>query len=101
MIRRYLVGIVLSLLCGQIVAQDALCAGKFDLKIQSGFAPIDWITRGSIYGVSCPVLVPNKIITKAIDFPDFNNLYKVSPLWGGQLGYAYSNSLRFFADFFF
>lgn len=95
----YIMLVVVGALCAPIIAQDALCAGRFDLRIQGGFAPTDWIKRGAIYGVSCPALIDNQIIVKAIDFPDFNQFYSVPAVLGGQIGYSYTNSLRFFAEF--
>lgn len=77
-----------------------LRCGRFDIQLHAGVNPIRWRDRGGLYGPTFEA--PSNIaIIKAFDLPDFDCLYKTPWIVGGQVGYAYSDNMRFYLEGFF
>lgn len=109
----YLFSMVLVLLFSQTYAdyeyelENSYCVPRtpsllcqaFDLQIHAGIMPILWKGVGEIDGVLCPLPSPGQIIVKGLDFPEFDCLYKLPWVVGAQLGYSYSDSLRFYLEY--
>lgn len=76
-----------------------LVCGAWDLQVHGGIMPIHWKGLGEIDSLVCPGLTPGVIVAKALTFPQFDRLYHIPWLVGVQLGYAYSDSLRFYLEY--
>jgi hypothetical protein len=76
---------------------NPLYCGAWDLEIQAGVAPVLWLNRGPLLGVSCALTPP--VVNLLNKFPRFRRFYRIPWIVGGQIGYALSDNGRIYVEF--
>jgi hypothetical protein len=88
---------VLFVLVPGIVACNPIDCGHFDLQFQAGVAPILWRHRYednlAPFGVT-----PTPSALALFDSPHFGTLFHIPWTVGGQMGYAWSDHIRFYGE---
>lgn len=74
------------------------CHASFDLQFQAGGVPTKWFGCSTLSVVNCPPVVPDTPITPALTLPGFECVFETPWTVGGQLGYSYSDHVRFFFE---
>lgn len=79
-------------------ACNPLYCGAWDLQVQAGVVPISWHHSGAFYSVDCARFVGNNPVQPLFSVPKFSKFFKKPWTLGGQLGYAYSDNARVYAE---
>lgn len=78
---------------------NPLYCGALDLQIQGGVDPILWRQRGPFNFVTCAVVAPASPVVSLFDTPKFSTFFRTPWTIGGQIGYAWSDNTRVYAEF--
>lgn len=76
---------------------NPLQCGSFDLQFQAGVSPINWRHGSEVETGFFNVQFPSPTL-KVIDHFHFNDFFHVPWIIGGQVGYAWSDNVRFYID---
>ncbi len=83
--------------CYECVTESLEC-GSFDIQISGGFAPIYLKNRGGVYSSLRQEPTSQLHIQDAFEIPKAGCLFYMPGDVSGQVGYAYSEKLRFFIE---
>ena len=76
---------------------NPLYCGACDIQVHAGVAPLLWVNREEFSLVNCPLSATNPIFA-LFDIPKFNTFFHIPWTVGGQVGYAWSDALRFYME---
>ena len=76
---------------------NPLYCGAWDLQVQGGVNPLLWRQRETISVVNCGAGAGP--VTTLFDIPKFRTFYKLPWIVGGQVGYAWADNVRVYAEF--
>lgn len=71
--------------------------GAFDIALHAGVAPLVWIRHSALRVGTSVAPAPGPVLT-LFNGPHFNNLFHMPLLVGAQVGYAWSDAVRFYAE---
>ena len=78
---------------------NALHCGAFDVQLQAGVDPIIWRSKAEVISGSFPFPSPTNPTLVFFNSPSYKRLFHVPWIVGGQVGYAWSDNVRFFVEF--
>ena len=76
---------------------NPLYCGAFDVALHAGVAPLVWIRHSPLRVGTSVAPAPRPVLT-LFNGPRFNNLFHMPLLVGAQVGYAWSDALRLYAE---